>query len=139
MNTEQMLAEIREANLSYLMLAQSLIRSDRDQALYRLGISEDTATLIGTLSPAQIMKIAAGKLEHAAAYADRALQASPLHGPSLYTLAFALSGRGELDRAFGVLTELQRGAGRDSLQAEAPELVPVAMIELERLRRLRNA
>ena len=60
MNTEQMLAEIREANLSYLMLAQSLIRSDREQALYRLGISEDTATLIGTLSPAQIMKIASG-------------------------------------------------------------------------------
>jgi hypothetical protein len=61
-----------------------------------------------------------------------------LHGPSLYTLAFALSGRGEVDRAIGVLTELQAGAGRDSLQAEAPELVPVAMIELERLRRLRG-
>ncbi|MFT7723396.1 MAG: flagellar transcriptional regulator FlhD [Roseateles sp.] len=60
MNTEQILTEIREANLSYLMLAQSLIRADREQALYRLGISEDTATLIGTLSPAQVMKIAAG-------------------------------------------------------------------------------
>ncbi|WP_077037162.1 flagellar transcriptional regulator FlhD [Pelomonas sp. KK5] len=60
MNADQILAEIREANLSYLMLAQSLIRSDREQALYRLGISEDTATLIGTLSPAQMMKIASG-------------------------------------------------------------------------------
>jgi flagellar transcriptional activator FlhD len=60
MNTEQILTEIREANLSYLMLAQSLIRSDREQALYRLGISEETALLIGTLSPAQMMKIAAG-------------------------------------------------------------------------------
>ena len=60
MNTEQILAEIREANLSYLMLAQSLIRSDREQALYRLGVSEDTATLIATLSPAQMMKIASG-------------------------------------------------------------------------------
>src|SRR5688572_479807 len=58
MNTEQILAEIREANLSYLMLAQSLIRSDREQALYRLGISEDTASLIGTLTSAQMMKIA---------------------------------------------------------------------------------
>jgi flagellar transcriptional activator FlhD len=56
-NAEQILAEIREANLSYLMLAQSLIRADREQALYRLGISEDTATMIGTLTPAQIMKI----------------------------------------------------------------------------------
>jgi flagellar transcriptional activator FlhD len=60
MNTEQILAEIREANLSYLMLAQNLIRSDRDQALYRLGVSEETADLIGMLSPAQMMKIAAG-------------------------------------------------------------------------------
>ncbi|MDT8999337.1 flagellar transcriptional regulator FlhD [Paucibacter sp. APW11] len=59
MNADQILTEIREANLSYLMLAQSLIRSDREQALFRLGISEDTATLLNTLSPAQLMKIAA--------------------------------------------------------------------------------
>ena len=60
MNTDQILAEIREANLSYLMLAQSLIRADREQALFRLGISEDTATLLNTLSPAQMMKVASG-------------------------------------------------------------------------------
>ena len=59
MNADQILAEIREANLSYLMLAQSLIRTDRDQALYRLGISEDSAALIVLLTPAQMMKIAA--------------------------------------------------------------------------------
>ncbi len=60
MNADQMLTEIREANLSYLMLAQSLIRTDRDQALYRLGVSEDTATMIALLTPAQMMKIASG-------------------------------------------------------------------------------
>ena len=60
MTSEQILAEIREANLSYLMLAQSLIRADRDQALFRLGVSEDTAELIGTLTPSQMMRIAAG-------------------------------------------------------------------------------
>ena len=60
MNTEQILAEIREANLSYLMLAQSLIRVDREQALFRLGVSEETAALLEILSPAQMMKIAAG-------------------------------------------------------------------------------
>ena len=60
MTPEQILAEIREANLSYLMLAQSLIRSDREQALYRLGVSEETANVIGMLSPAQMMKIATG-------------------------------------------------------------------------------
>ncbi len=60
MTPEQILAEIREANLSYLMLAQSLIRTDMDQALFRLGVNEDTAKLIITLTPAQLMKVAAG-------------------------------------------------------------------------------
>jgi flagellar transcriptional activator FlhD len=60
MTPDQILAEIREANLSYLMLAQSLIRTDREQALFRLGVSEDTATLISSLTPAQMMKIAGG-------------------------------------------------------------------------------
>lgn len=59
MTADQILAEIREANLSYLMLAQSLIRTDREQALYRLGVNDDTAALIDTLTPAQMMKIAA--------------------------------------------------------------------------------
>ena len=60
MTPDQILAEIREANLSYLMLAQSLIRGDREQALFRLGVSEDTATMIAALTPAQMMKIASG-------------------------------------------------------------------------------
>jgi flagellar transcriptional activator FlhD len=60
MTTDQILAEIREANLSYLMLAQSLIRNDREQALFRLGLNEDTAAVIATLTPAQMMKIATG-------------------------------------------------------------------------------
>src|ERR1700712_1464916 len=60
MNADQILAEIREANLSYLMLAQSLIRADREQALYRLGVSEESAALITLLTPAQMMKIASG-------------------------------------------------------------------------------
>jgi flagellar transcriptional activator FlhD len=60
MNADQILMEIREANLSYLMLAQSLIRADREQALFRLGISEETAELINVLSPAQMMKVASG-------------------------------------------------------------------------------
>jgi flagellar transcriptional activator FlhD len=60
MSPEQILAEIREANLSYLMLAQSLIRTDREQALYRLGVTEETAVLIDALTPAQMMKIAGG-------------------------------------------------------------------------------
>lgn len=62
MTNEQMLTAIREANMTYLMLAQSLIRQDRPEALFRLGLSEDAAELISTLSPAQIMKIASGNM-----------------------------------------------------------------------------
>ena len=50
MTSDQILAEIREANLSYLMLAQSLIRTDRDQALFRLGLSEDSAGMIAAIA-----------------------------------------------------------------------------------------
>ena len=60
MTAEQILMEIRETNLSYLMLAQSLIRQDREQALFRLGISEETAALIAVMTPAQMMKVASG-------------------------------------------------------------------------------
>ncbi len=58
MTNEQILNEIREANLSYLLLAQNLVRSDRAEALYRLGITEEAATMIAGLSLAQCLKIA---------------------------------------------------------------------------------
>jgi len=56
---EQLLSEVREVNLSYLMLAQHMIRADKAQALYRLGISEEVASILDQLSPSQLMKIAA--------------------------------------------------------------------------------
>jgi flagellar transcriptional activator FlhD len=59
---EKLFEEIRETNLSYLMLAQNLIREDREQALYRLGISGETADLIASLTPGQLLKIAASNL-----------------------------------------------------------------------------
>jgi flagellar transcriptional activator FlhD len=59
---DQLLEEIRETNLSYLMLAQNLIRGDREQALYRLGISTETAELIASLTPGQLLKVAASNL-----------------------------------------------------------------------------
>jgi flagellar transcriptional activator FlhD len=55
---EQLLAEIREVNLAYLVLAQHMIRSDKAQAMYRLGISEEVLDVIAQLSPAQLMRIA---------------------------------------------------------------------------------
>ncbi|MBU1358517.1 MAG: flagellar transcriptional regulator FlhD [Gammaproteobacteria bacterium] len=62
MNSQQILEQIREANLTYLMLAQALIRNDKAQALFRLGISEESADLIAALSPAQVMKLASGNM-----------------------------------------------------------------------------
>lgn len=62
MNDDQLTAEIREANLTYLMLAQNVIRKDKAEALFRLGISEESADMIATLSPAQIFKIASSPM-----------------------------------------------------------------------------
>lgn len=62
MTSDQILTEIREANLTYLMLAQNLIRTDRAEALFRLGMSEEAADLIANLSSAQILKIASGNM-----------------------------------------------------------------------------
>ena len=62
MDSEQLLAEIREANLTYLMLAQTLIRSDKPAALFRLGLTEEAADLLAALSPAQVMKLASGNM-----------------------------------------------------------------------------
>ena len=62
MTDEQLSAEIRDSNLTYLMLAQNLIRGDKSAALFRLGVSEDAADLIATLSPSQILKIASSAM-----------------------------------------------------------------------------
>jgi len=58
MTNEQILSEIREANMTYLMLAQNLIRQNKAEALFRLGMSEESADIIAALSPAQVMRIA---------------------------------------------------------------------------------
>ena len=62
MTNDQLATEIREANLTYLMLAQNVIRHDKAEALFRLGISDESADLIAMLSPAQIMKIASSPM-----------------------------------------------------------------------------
>ncbi len=58
MTSEQLLAEIREANLSYLMLAQNLIRHDKAEAVFRLGMTEEAADILVSLSVAQVLKLA---------------------------------------------------------------------------------
>lgn len=62
MTANDMMAEIRDANLSYLMLAQQMIRSDKDTAIFRLGIATEIADLIEGMNNAQIMKLAASNM-----------------------------------------------------------------------------
>lgn len=58
METKQLLDEIREINLSYLLLAQQLIREDKVAAMYRLGINQDVAEIIEKLTTSQLLKMA---------------------------------------------------------------------------------
>jgi flagellar transcriptional activator FlhD len=62
MNTNDMMAEIRDANLGYLMLAQQMIRSDKAAAIFRLGISHEIADLIENLNNSQILKLAGANM-----------------------------------------------------------------------------
>src|SRR3569832_2381405 len=62
MNMHDMMAEIRDANLSYLMLAQQMIRSDKPAAIFRLGIGADIADLLEKLSNSQLLKLAGANM-----------------------------------------------------------------------------
>lgn len=52
------LSEIRDVNLSYLMIAQQMIRHDRAEAIFRLGISGEIADLLASMSNGQVLKMA---------------------------------------------------------------------------------
>lgn len=60
MTPEQVLANIREANFSYLALAQKLVIKDRPSALVSLGITDESATMLELMTTAQMMKVASG-------------------------------------------------------------------------------
>jgi flagellar transcriptional activator FlhD len=62
MNTMQLQEGIREINLTYLMLAQQMIKKDKPAAIFRLGISKDLIDVVGNLTPAQIIKMAASNM-----------------------------------------------------------------------------
>ncbi len=62
MNENEMMSEIRDANLNYLMLAQQMIRTDKATAIFRLGISKDIADLLEGLSNLQILKLASNNM-----------------------------------------------------------------------------
>lgn len=62
MNTAEQLNDIKELNLSYLMLAQQMLRRDREGAMFRLGVNADLAEVIEGLSPGQMLKMAGASM-----------------------------------------------------------------------------
>jgi flagellar transcriptional activator FlhD len=62
MHIDQIHEEIRETNLSYMLLAQQMLQNDRVSAIFRLGISEEMADLISGLTTAQILKMAGSNM-----------------------------------------------------------------------------
>ena len=46
MDSNQILDEIRDINLSYMLLAKQMLREDRVSAMYRLGINQDIADIL---------------------------------------------------------------------------------------------
>lgn len=62
MTTSDMMGEIRDLNLTYLMLAQQMIRDDKAAAVYRLGVSQHLAEILADLTPAQVLKMAASNV-----------------------------------------------------------------------------
>src|SRR3546814_4495042 len=53
-----LLNDIREVNLSYLLLAQRLLRENLAAGMFRLGFDADVAETIIKLSPAQVIRLA---------------------------------------------------------------------------------
>lgn len=62
MDIQQLHEEIKEINLSFLMLAKQMISEDKAGALFRLGINEEMAELVAGLTPAQMLKMAASSM-----------------------------------------------------------------------------
>lgn len=62
MNAMDMMSEIRDTNLNYLMLAQQMLRDDKAAGIFRLGLSKEVADLIESLSNAQLTKLASSQM-----------------------------------------------------------------------------
>lgn len=58
MHTEHASKEIADLNLTYMLLAQKLLRDDRAAAMVRLGISPEMADVLIGMSLAETIKIA---------------------------------------------------------------------------------
>lgn len=62
MNAKQIHEEIKETNLSFMLLAQQMIRGDKSNAMSNFGVNEEMADLVAGLSPAQLLKMSASNM-----------------------------------------------------------------------------
>jgi flagellar transcriptional activator FlhD len=56
------LSEIRSVNLSYLMIAAQMIKHDKAEAIFRLGIDIEIADIIANMSNSQLFKLASSNI-----------------------------------------------------------------------------
>ncbi|UXH79798.1 tetratricopeptide repeat protein [Roseateles amylovorans] len=126
--SQLLLAQAR--NVAYAQAAQGQIGDGVSLLCDALVIDPSSVEL---LSDVGALLLSAGQLTDAALYSHRAIELSPHHAPSLYTLGFALSGLGEIKSAIEVLTTLSQGEALASLTRDTPDLVPLVFTELHRL------
>ncbi|MDH0865132.1 tetratricopeptide repeat protein [Mitsuaria sp. GD03876] len=124
-----LLAQAR--NAAYAQAAQGRIG---DGVALLCNALEMAPMSVDLLSDVGALLLASGQLREAALYAHRAVELSPQHAPSLYTLGFALSGLGEIKAAIEVLTILNEGQALEMLRRDSPELMAIVDTELLRLR-----
>ena len=62
MKNNEILTEIRDANLNYLMLARQMIRADRASAIFRLGLPSGLVDVLDSLSSAQVIRLASSNM-----------------------------------------------------------------------------
>ncbi len=62
MSVDQLLEEIKEVNLAYLLLAQQMLRADRASAMFRLGIADEVAEIVANLTSAQLLRMASSNM-----------------------------------------------------------------------------
>jgi flagellar transcriptional activator FlhD len=82
MNAKQIHEEIKETNLSFLLLTQKMIRNDKATAISSLGVSEEMAGLVAGLSPAQLLKMSATNMMMCSFHFDESLLLDMVSGYS---------------------------------------------------------
>ncbi|SEL45681.1 Tetratricopeptide repeat-containing protein [Roseateles sp. YR242] len=126
-------AQLLLANARNIAFEQAALGRIGDGVNLLCNALEIEPTSVDLLSDVGALLLSAGQLSDAALYAHQAVSLQPQHAPSLYTLAFALSGLGEIKAAIEVLTALCQGEAAEMLKRETPELAPLVTAELQRL------